>query len=81
MVLMAKRSWGRETEIRGRASREMGQSNGPLSGGGRHPVAIQDHTRASAREGWESVADSTRAAEIEGPEGRWESVSNSIRTS
>lgn len=34
MVLMAKRSWGRETEIRGRASREMGQSNGPLSGGG-----------------------------------------------
>ena len=36
MVPVAKRSRGRETEIRGRASREMGQSNAPppqLEGG------------------------------------------------
>ena len=31
---MAKRSWVWETEIRGRASREMGQSNGPFLEGG-----------------------------------------------
>ena len=54
----------------------------PPTGGGRHPVAIQDHTTAGAREGWESVADSTRAADIEGPEGdgrRYRTISGLAR--